>query len=53
MLHKLFSTMLYNRLYAKLDSYQFLDQAEFRRIPDDRSSYDVQTYCTKKQRMEN
>ena len=43
----LFSTMLYNRLYAELDSYQFPDQAGFRQNPDNGSSHDVQSNCPK------
>ena len=31
-LYKLFSTMLYNRLHAKLDSYSFFELAGFRQI---------------------
>ena len=44
-LYKLFFTTIYNRLYAKLDSDLFLDQAGLRENPDDGSSYDVQTCC--------
>ena len=47
------STTLYNRPYAKLDGYPFSDQAGFRKIPDDGSSHDVQTYCPEKQIIGN
>ena len=52
-LHKLFSTMQYNRLHA-LDRYQCPDQAAFRKAFQ-RTDHmnDVQTHLPEKQRVED
>ena len=53
-LYKLFSMMVHNRPYAKLDSYQFPVQAGFRKqIRSTNHLHDVQTCWPKKQTKEN
>ena len=47
LMYKLFSTIMYGRLYPMLDQYQAEDQAGFRNFPNNGSSCDVQNVGTK------